>query len=46
LQAAGKSSMAGFTYTINQDNAKATTAVPAGWTTNASCWVTRKGGVC
>ena len=46
LQAAGKSSMAGFTYTINQDNAKATTAVPAGWTTNATCWVTRKGGAC
>lgn len=46
LQAAGKSSMAGFTYTINQDNAKATTAVPAGWTTNATCWVTKKGGAC
>lgn len=36
----------GFTYTINQDNARATTAVPAGWTANATCWVVRKGGTC
>ena len=46
LQAAGKSSMAGFTYTLDQSNAKATTAVPTGWTTNAACWVTKKGGAC
>lgn len=46
IQANGKGSMAGFTYTIDQDNAKATTAVPAGWTVNAACWVTKKGGVC
>jgi type IV pilus assembly protein PilE len=37
---------AGFTYTIDQANARATTAVPAGWTTNATCWVTKKGGLC
>ncbi len=43
LQAVGKGTMAGFTYTINQSNAKATTAVPAGWTGNASCWIVRKG---
>ena len=36
----------GFTYTIDQSNAKATTAVPAGWSTSATCWVTKKGGVC
>lgn len=36
----------GFTFTINQLNAKATTAVPSGWTANASCWVTKKGGSC
>lgn len=36
----------GFTYTINQDNARATTAVPAGWTANATCWVTKRGGIC
>lgn len=47
-QAAGVSGqgMGGFTYTINQSNAKATTSVPAGWTTNATCWVTQKGGTC
>lgn len=46
LQAVGKNSMAGFAYTINQANARATISVPSGWTTSANCWVTRKGGVC
>ncbi len=46
LQAAGKNSMAGFTYTFNQSNVKATPVVPAGWVTAANCWVTKKGGVC
>jgi type IV pilus assembly protein PilE len=46
LQAVGKGGMAGFTYTINQANAKATTAVPAGWTGSASCWIVRKNGDC
>jgi type IV pilus assembly protein PilE len=36
----------GFTYTIDQANVRATTAVPGGWTTNATCWVTKKGGTC
>lgn len=36
----------GFAFTIDQNNSKATTAVPAGWATNATCWVTKKGGVC
>lgn len=36
----------GFTYTINQANVRATTSVPAGWSTNATCWVTKKGGIC
>lgn len=38
--------MGGFAYTIAPNNAKATTSVPAGWTANASCWVTRKDGSC
>lgn len=46
LRAQGKGRMAGFTYTVDQNNAKATTQVPAGWTTNATCWVTKKGGLC
>lgn len=45
-QAVGKGQMAGFTFTINQAGARATTAVPSGWTTNANCWVTAKGGTC
>ena len=46
IQALGKATMAGFTYTIDQNNLKVTVAVPTGWTTNASCWVTKKGGAC
>ena len=46
LQAVGRSSMTGFTFTVNQSNTRATTAVPSGWATNAACWVTRKGGIC
>lgn len=46
VRAVGKSAMTGFTYTINQQNAKATTAVPIGWDTNAQCWVTKKDGSC
>ena len=46
VQAVGTGTASGFTFTINQDNARATTAVPAGWTTNATCWVIKKGGVC
>lgn len=44
--------MSGFTYTINQANARVTTvtagspAALAGWTGNATCWVTRRGGQC
>jgi type IV pilus assembly protein PilE len=36
----------GFTFTINQANARATTAVPAGWTASTTCWVGRKNGDC
>jgi len=40
-------SMNGFTYTIDQANAKSTTALPSGWgTAPVSCWVIKKGGVC
>jgi type IV pilus assembly protein PilE len=46
LQAVGKGAMAGFTFTVDQNNAKATTAVPAKWTANATCWVSRKSGQC
>lgn len=47
LRAVGKGAMSGFTYTINEGNAKATTAVMSGWgTAPISCWVIRKGGGC
>ena len=39
----------GFTYTINQANVRATdvdTGAPSGWSGNAGCWVTRRGGIC
>lgn len=46
LQAVGKNTMVGFTYTIDQNNARATPSVKAGWTSNATCWVTKKDGSC
>jgi type IV pilus assembly protein PilE len=48
LQAVGKGSMTGFTFTINQSNAKTTAAVPTGWSQPSpnNCWVTKKGGIC
>ena len=48
LSAIGKSSMTGFTFTINQSGAKTTAAVPTGWSaaTPNTCWVAKKGGVC
>tara|TARA_R110001599_G_scaffold64023_4_gene179458 strand:- start:137199 stop:137666 length:468 start_codon:yes stop_codon:yes gene_type:complete len=49
IEAVGVNSMTGFVFTIDQDNAKATTmttGAPSGWTGNASCWVSKKGGVC
>jgi len=46
LQALGTGSMAGFTYTIDQNNAKVSTISASGWTGNPTCWVTKKGGLC
>lgn len=48
VQAAGLATqgMSGFTYTVAPNNVKATTSVPTGWTANATCWVTGKGGSC
>ncbi len=49
LQAVGVGPMTGFNFTIDQDNTKATTmttGAPSGWSGNANCWVTKKGGEC
>ena len=46
--AAGAGSMSGFTYTINQTNARTSAiAAPATWpAATANCWITTKGGGC
>ena len=49
IVATGKNSMAGFSYTIDQNNTKQTTAAPSGWVAAAmptNCWITKQGGVC
>lgn len=49
IQATGKAGtpVAGFTFQLDQTNARTTTAVPTGWgTAPVACWVTRKGGGC
>jgi type IV pilus assembly protein PilE len=46
LRATGSGSVAGFTYTINQLDVRATTAAATGWPTCASKWLTRKGQPC
>jgi len=35
-----------FTYTINESNVRQTTAVPSGWNTSTTCWITKKGESC
>jgi type IV pilus assembly protein PilE len=45
LRANGVGAMAGFIYTVDQSNTKATTA-PSGWASSTSCWVTSKAGPC
>ncbi|MGD8478248.1 MAG: type IV pilin protein [Burkholderiales bacterium] len=48
LQADGKggTTMDDFVFTLDQDNARATTGVPTGWQTAANCWVIKKTGAC
>ena len=41
--------MSGFVYTIDQDNNKATTSLPADWNLpggGVNCWATKSGGSC
>ena len=35
-----------FVFTVNEANVRATTSVPAGWTTSTTCWISRKNGDC
>ncbi|HEY1043374.1 MAG TPA: prepilin-type N-terminal cleavage/methylation domain-containing protein [Telluria sp.] len=46
VTATGMGTVEGFVFTIDQSGARATTAVPQGWTLNANCWVDRKDGSC
>lgn len=46
LKAVGSGSTAGFTYTVNQQDLRATTAVPSGWSTCSSAWIMKKGQAC
>jgi type IV pilus assembly protein PilE len=52
ITATGIGSMAGFSYTIDQNNAKTSTFSQAtgskaiGWTASTACWVVRKNGSC
>jgi type IV pilus assembly protein PilE len=52
VKADGKSSMTGFSYTIDQANVKTSaftgSGSSAGWTAASpnTCWVMRKGGIC
>jgi len=38
--------MSGFSYTINQANAKTSTITATGWSGNSTCWAIRKDGSC
>jgi type IV pilus assembly protein PilE len=48
LQAVGSGPVSGFTYTINQNDVRATTAVPSGigYNTCTTSWLMKKGAVC
>lgn len=44
ITATGSGNVAGFVYTVNQTNVRATTG--GAWGTNTGCWIIRKGGTC
>jgi type IV pilus assembly protein PilE len=46
LQAVGSGAVADFTFTVTQQDVRATTAAATGWPTCASGWMTKKGQSC
>jgi type IV pilus assembly protein PilE len=46
VTATGAGAMSNFVFTIDQNNVRATTGVPTGWTTSTTCWVVKKDGSC
>jgi len=46
ITATGTGRMAGFQYTLDEANARATPSAGNGWSANNNCWVVRKDGSC
>lgn len=47
VTATGTDNVAGFTYSINEQNQQATVAIPTEWgTATNNCWITKKNGSC
>ncbi len=46
LVASGNGPVAGFAFTVNQADVRATTAAPAGWNTCGTKWLLKKGAAC
>jgi len=46
LQAVGSGPVAGFTFTVTQQDVRATTAAPTGWNTCATGWMLKRGQAC
>jgi type IV pilus assembly protein PilE len=46
LQAVGSGPVAGFAYTVNQLDQRATTAAPAGWGACNTKWILKRGQAC
>lgn len=36
----------GFSFSVDETNAKSTDTAPSGWPTNDSCWIVHKNGSC
>jgi type IV pilus assembly protein PilE len=47
ITATGQNSLAGFAYSIDQNNVRSSVmTAPSTWTGNATCWVLKKDGSC
>ena len=47
ITATGQGGLAGYAYSINQDNVRSTVmTAPSTWPGNATCWVLKKDGSC
>jgi type IV pilus assembly protein PilE len=45
-QAVSTSPVVGFTYTLQDDGSRKTTAAPTGWQTSTTCWISSRSGSC